>query len=250
MKVLIVEDEQPARKRLRRMLEAYAEPTTVVGEISSIEEGIHWLQQHIQPDIILLDIQLTDGLSHRIFEEVAVSCPVVFITAFDHHLTQAFQYHCLDYLLKPVKEEQLYRALAKSKRVEAHYAQSLNAFLMEYAAPKPKYRERLLLRKGLDLIPLKLTEVAYFYTEYKVVFAVSHSGIKHLSGYTLTQLETSLDPALFFRVNRKYLLGKEAVSSVRPLPKGRLEVQLLLDVDEEIGVNQPKAQAFKDWLAG
>lgn len=247
LKIVLVEDELPARKRITSMLSRYRSDIEVIAELESVKQGVQWFTAHKEPDLILLDIQLKDGLSHRIFEQVRPTCPVIFITAFDHHMHKAFQYHCIDYLLKPIKEEHLFLALDKLNRNKKHFMQNVKSF-MEVVEQPNMYPKRIMLTKGLNSFPTKLDEVAYFFTEHKVVFAVLIDKHKYSVRWSLTDLEAMLKPSMFFRVNRQYIVSKEGVASISHLPKGKLQVVLKPTINQEVLVNQPKAVQFQQWL--
>ncbi len=250
-RVLILEDEAPALQRLMNLVQDFDAELEIAGTAGSVKRGVDWLRKHPEPDLILLDIQLTDGLSTEIFQQHPVQCPVIFVTAFDSFIIQAFEYHCLDYVLKPVNKDRLHKALEKYFRLKAHFEGKLAELGNQLKGTAPKrFIERLLVRKGMEQFSLSVNEVAYFYTEHKVVFAVDTNGTKYLAEQTLSALTENLNPKTFHRLNRKYLAQLNSVESFKALPKGRVEVKLKPAVNEEVVVNQPQAAEFKKWMEG
>lgn len=250
-RVLIIEDEAPALQRLMNLVQDFDADLEIAGTAGSVKGGVAWLKKHNEPDLILLDIQLTDGLSTEIFQQYPVQCPVIFVTAFDSFIIQAFEYHCLDYVLKPVNKERLHKALEKYLKLKAHFEGKLTDLGNELKGVSPKkFAERLLVRKGMEQFSLAVDDVAYFYTEHKVVFAVDMSGTKYLTEQTLKALTENLNPKTFHRLNRKYLAQLNSVASFKSLAKGRVEVKLKPTVNEEVLVSQPQASEFKKWMEG
>jgi two-component system LytT family response regulator len=244
MKVYIAEDEIPARKALVEALEIADPSIEVQGEAGTVQKACEDLH-HMKPDLIFLDIQLSDGNSFSLFENVSITCPVIFVTAFDQYLIKALQHNSIDYLLKPLKQDQLERALHKYRQLQQHFNANIGQLLAEIAPPA-KILKRLVVKKGLNFFTLKIEEVAYFYSEHKVTFVVSFEGQKFIYDEPLSELENKLSS--FFRLNRKYLSNIEAVKSFRTLDKGKLLVELIPSVSEEVIVSQEKASTFKDWL--
>jgi DNA-binding LytR/AlgR family response regulator len=248
VRILLLEDEAPARERLEQAVRR-AEPTAVIAAaLSSVAEALAWLRAHPPPDLVLADLQLADGLSLEVFERGAVSCPVVFCTAFDEYLVEAMALNGIDYLLKPVSDEALAGALAKYRRLEAHFAGKLDALALAVrAAPS---RRRILARRRDGFVALQLEDVAYFVVTDKLVDVVTRAGARLGVDRTLGELEAELDPAEFFRLNRQYLIRATAVVGFRPLGKGKLVVELTPAAGEEVVVSQENAARFRAWLGG
>jgi len=242
MRVLIIEDERPAVAKLQAALRATEEALEVVGVCASVRESVEWLESHPHPDLILADIQLTDGTSFRVFERVPPSCPVVYVTAYDAHVLEAFAKNGIDYLLKPVKLEQLAAALGKYRALEAH-------FLREPEAP-PAPRQRLVVRRGMDELSIPVEQVAWLTTEHKLSFLVDRQGRRFLVDAPLADLEASLDPSAFFRLNRRYIAHIDGIARFRSAGRGRLAVKLVPEAEEEVVVSQERATAFRTWIAG
>ena len=243
MDVLLVEDEPPALARLEEGLRACAPEARVVGRLGSVRETVIWLRAHPSPDLVLMDLQLSDGLSLEVFRQVELQAPVIVVTAYDQHVLEALALNCIDYLLKPVRQERLARALDKYLRLRGHFAGG--------AAPPggpPRPRGRVLVRKGVEFASLPLASVAYFFTQNKLVFVRERSGGQHLVDRPLAELEAELDPAVFCRLNRKYLAHVEAIRRFRPQESGKLLVTLDPPPAEPVTVSQERAAAFREWM--
>ncbi len=247
IRALIIEDEAPARERLAQLLADSATPCAVAGAIDSIAAAGKWLRANPAPDLILADIQLGDGLSLDFFRAVPPPCPVVFVTAHDEYLLEAFATHGIAYLLKPVKRAELDAALAKYRGLGRHFAGSLAALAASLAAPAVAPRQRILAQRGNTHQPVAIADVAYFFSENKLTFLLTRTGERCLVNEPLATLATELSPAQFFRVNRNYLAHVAAVKSFSSVGKGRLSVQLLPRPTEEILVSQENASAFRAW---
>jgi two-component system LytT family response regulator len=248
MKILIVEDETPAREKLAAAIRAAAPEARIVATLGGVAESVAWLEANGSPDLLFLDIQLSDGLSFEILRKTAVTCPVVFATAFDEYLIDAFQSNGIDYLLKPIREERVAAAIAKYRGLREHFTGDTAALLSAVSKPRETYRERYLVRKGLDLISVRTAEVAYFFTEGKLVFLVTKAGARFQLDRPLAELDADLDPACFFRANRAFLVSIDAVARCRPYGKGKLLLELRPAVKEEVVVSQERAAAFRKWL--
>jgi two-component system LytT family response regulator len=248
MRLVIVEDEPLARDKLAACLRAAAPEGTIVAQLGGVEEAIRWLQHHPAPDLLVCDIQLSDGLSFEIFRTVAVRCPVIFTTAFDEYMLEAFQTNGIDYLLKPLRQAQVTAALGKYRALAEHftadYARRLQAVTQGSAAP----RERFLVRRGAGHLIIKVADVAYFYTEDKLVFLVTRAAQRHLLDKTLAEVEAAVDPDQFFRANRSTLVHIDAVARCTPYGKGKLLLDLCPAAREPCVVSQERAGACREWL--
>jgi two-component system LytT family response regulator len=244
--VLVLEDEAPARHRLEQALARVQPDAVIAAALSSVEQAVAWLASHPAPDLVLADIQLADGLSFEVFERAALECPVVFCTAYDEYAIEAMTAGGIDYLLKPIKDDDLGRALARYRRFEAHFVERLRAVARAVAAPP----RRLLARKRDGFVTVALDQVAYFVVDDKLVDVVTRDGAKLGIDRTLGDLEAELDPADFFRVNRQYLVAASAVAGFRPLTKSKLLVDLVPAPAGDVVVSQENATRFRRWLAG
>jgi len=248
MKCVIIEDEKPAAEKLLTLLAVSNLPVFVEAVLGSIKEAISWLQQHPAPELIFMDIELSDGLSFKIFDEINVECPIIFTTAYDEYWQEAFEHNSIDYLLKPVKPEKLEAALKKYEKLKQHFTgyQALaNWPLTQFATG---YKKRFLVKRGTDYISIKTEEVAYFYATHKLVCMVDSSGQKFIMDQSLADIETQVDPAVFYRVNRKYLVNMSAIKRIKAYPKSKLLLEISPLVTEEIIISQENAAAFKQWM--
>jgi DNA-binding LytR/AlgR family response regulator len=251
MELLLIEDEPLALERLEEGVRAYDPSVRVVATLGSVAESIDWLRRHRHPDLVLMDVQLSDGLSLEILRAVPLACPVVMVTAYDEYVLEALAHSCIDYLLKPVRQERLARALDKYVRLRSHFAGDLPRLLRALGGEAgPRSRDRILVRKGLDFLSIPLEEVAFFLTEHKLVFLCDRRGTRYLVDRPLAELESDLDPARFFRLNRRYLAHVDAIRSFRPGEKGRIEVTLAPAPREPVAVSQERAPAFRSWIGG
>lgn len=255
MRILLIEDEYPAAERLRRLLRQ-ADPTAeVLAVLKSVATARQWLAAHPAPDLILSDIQLSDGLSFEIFEDLPLLSPIVFTTAFDEYAIKAFRVRSIDYLLKPIKLLDLQAALTKYHDLQANFSPTDNAHRLErlldiLPVAHKAYKKRFLVRSGLQLLPLNVEEVAYFATRHELTTLVARDGRRFVLDYTLEQLERLLDPSQFFRANRQLLVHLNAVRRLHPYFNGKLKLDLHPEAGEEMLVSRGKATTFKAWLEG
>jgi DNA-binding LytR/AlgR family response regulator len=221
----------------------------VLGVCDSVRSSVEWLQSQPHPDLILADIQLTDGTSFQIFEKVPSRCPVVFVTAYDAYVLDAFAANGIDYLLKPVRTEHLAAALGKYLTLQSHFQGEAGSEAP--AAPEaPRLRQRLVVRRGLDELSVPVEQAAWLTSEHKLSFLVDRQGNRFLVDSTLAELEACLDPARFFRLNRRFIAHIDGIARFRSAGRGRLAVRLVPDAEEEVLVSQERAQAFRAWVAG
>jgi two-component system LytT family response regulator len=197
-----------------------------------------------------MDIQLSDGLSFNIFNSLNISCPVIFITAYDKYLTEAFEYNSIDYLLKPIVPAKLKAAIRKYKKLQTHFVSNYSALTEHFQRSQDKKISRIVVKRGLEFQTVRLEDVAYFFTEHKLVFLVDKENRKYLADRSnLSDLEEELDPKLFHRVNRKYIINANYIRRFKPLDRSKINVELLMNVNEEIIVSQENASSFKKWIS-
>lgn len=249
MKVVIVEDEKPAAEKLKLAIKKADPGIETVAVLNSVEEAIQWLLKNPQPDLIFMDIELSDGLSFEIFRKSPVQCPVIFITAYDEYWQEAFEHNSIDYLLKPVKQDKLNAALNKYELLKKHFAASFQQ-LMEWKQQESNitYKKRLLVKRGLDYVSLKTEDIAYCYATHKVICLVNNQNQKFILDKSLSDLEKDLNPSVFFRVNRKYLMNINAVKRIKAFSKGKLLLGVDPPVEEEIIISSENVTAFKEWI--
>lgn len=249
LRALLIEDEAPARTRLADLLAQAQPPVAIAGTVDSVRSAAAWLLAHPAPDLIFADIQLGDGLSLELFRASPPPCPVVFTTAYDDYLLEAFNTHGIAYLLKPVKPADLAAALQKYRALGAQFAASLASLAGQLLVPAgvAVRRHRILAQRGATFQPVALADVAYFFSENKLTFLVTRTGEKCLVNEPLATLEAELDPREFFRLNRNFLAHASAVKSFASLGKGRLAVSLVPRPAEEVVVSQENGAAFRAW---
>jgi two-component system LytT family response regulator len=269
--VLILEDEYPAAERLQRLLAQAAPGAQVLAVLDTVAGALAWLDANSAPDLILSDIQLADGLSLDVFAQTLVRSPVIFTTAYDQYALQAFRANGIDYLLKPLKLSELQSALLKLKgrnyaptselevaqnsthnsQLFTHHSQ-LERLLDALPRPQRPHKTRFLVRQGETLLPLPTAEVAWFQSRHETVTLATYDGRRFVVEYTLEQLESLLDPTLFFRLNRQVLAQLPAVRRLVPHFGGKLLVELSPTPagGEEVLVSKEKASAVKSWLEG
>jgi len=250
MKIIIIEDEQPAAEKLRKAIlkfDAAAEFPTL---LHNVHAAVEWLSAHPAPDLIFLDIELSDGLSFRIFEKCSITCPVIFTTAYDEYWQEALEYNGIDYLLKPIKKEKLENAINKYKKLQQHFSPNYNDLFQQWPARGQSngFRKRFLVKKGTDLVAVRADDIAYCYAAHKLVFIVDGRAQKFILDRSLNDLEKELDPTVFYRASRKYLVNMQYISRIRTFPKSKLLVELNPPAPEEIIISQENVPAFKQWL--
>lgn len=255
MKILLIEDENAAARRLEKLLAEVAPEAVVLQRLDSVETSVLWLQSNPQPDLILLDIHLADGASFEIFEHVKVSCPIIFTTAYDEYALQAFKVNAVDYLLKPIKTNELAAALDKYKHVFKPAASHDYAALLDTLRRQEgqAHLRRMLIRFGNSIKLVDMTDVAYFYTKDKITFLVTRSSNKRFPvDYPLDKLENMLDSKAFFRINRQFIVNVAAIKEMHPYSKSRVKVELdpPTATDLETIVSTERSSDFKKWLVG
>jgi two-component system, LytTR family, response regulator len=252
MHVIIIEDEHLTAERIANLLKQIDPEITVISTIDTVKKAVEWFSSNAQPDLVFMDIQLADGLSFDIFDLVKIEAPVVFITAYQEYAIKAFKVHSVDYLLKPVSDEDLRAALNKYKRY----------FQQELALPeiggellrniremisKP-YKSRFMIRVGEHIKSLDVEHILYFYSLQKGVYLHSSDQRNYVIDYTISALEDMLDPALFHRINRQYLVSHRAISDLITLSSSKLKVKLLHSDKDDIYISRERMTAFKEWL--
>src|SRR6516162_1542864 len=249
MKLLIIEDEKPAFESLAEELWEIDENIQILAACSSVDESIRWLSQNPQPDLILMDIQLSDGLSFNIFKSANITCPVIFITAYDKYLTQAFDYNSIDYLLKPINQEKLRNAIRKYKNLQNYFVNNHSA-LLDFLNNHDKKKSRILVKRGMEFQTVRVEDIVYFFTEHKLVFLVDKDNRKYLAEKNnLSELEEELDRSLFYRANRKFIINANYVKRFKPLDRSKLSVELQIPLNEEIIISQENSSSFKKWIS-
>lgn len=247
MNVLIVEDETTAYENMVALLKRTDASIEIAGNTESIRQTIKWLQEHPAPDLIFMDIHLSDGSAFYIFDAVQVETPIIFTTAYDQYAIDAFKVNSIDYLLKPVKEDELKRALQKYRKWNRQDVSHYLSQLMECVA-KPNYQEKLLIAYRDEFLPVRLADVACFYTTDKATSVCLKDGRVYAYNRTLEQILSVLDPRSFYRANKQFILAKDSIQHIKTWFDNRLLIVLNIDTPEPIYVSKNKASEFKNWI--
>ena len=254
IKILVVEDELLAIKRLQKILSEIEDKTEIIGETDSIEATVEWLLSNPAPDLILMDIEHAEGQSFEIFNKTIVASPVIFITSYDEYAIRAFKVNSIDYLLKPVRREELKASLRKfqnlhqSSRKELNYAEQVEKLIRELTTQKKEYRERFLVKSGQRYFSIESEEIAYLYSEEKLTHLVTWQSAEHILDYTLDDLEGQLDPKIFFRANRKFIINIKSVKTIHSYFSHKLKITLKPPSKTDLIISREKATDFKNWV--
>ncbi|MGQ8870355.1 LytR/AlgR family response regulator transcription factor [Myroides sp. TSA_177.3] len=249
MKVLIVEDEERNANKLMRLLHQIDPTIEVLAVVEGIQSAVSWLQSHADPDLIFMDIRLEDGLCFEIFEQIQVNIPVIFTTSYDEYALKAFKVNSIDYLMKPVQEEDLVQALAKYKSLNpAGLNDSIQHILGSLNKKEIVYRSRFLIPYKDGFKTVKVEEIDYIYSELKITHLVLKDKSEIIIGQTMEEVEEELDPLVFFRANRQHILHIDSIHNIQNYYNGKLKVTLVQDPQREIIISREKSPLFKNWL--
>ena len=250
MRVIIIEDETPAANRLAKMLQSIGDEIEVVKKLDSVESSVRYFKSAVDIDLIFMDIQLGDGLSFDIFQQTEIKSPVIFTTAFDQYTLKAFKVNSIDYLLKPIDENELRLAVEKFQELYHKKPNDYGDKLMKMLAEvnSTKYKERLLVKRGQQLSFIKTEATAFCYADGKLCYAVDFNNNKHLLEINLSQLEEQLQPNKFYRINRHLLVNIEAIKKVHTWLGGRLKLEISPATNAETVVSRERVNGFKEWL--
>ena len=249
LNTIIIEDERPSRESLLQTLSRVSADVNLMASITSVQEGISYLSQPRNADIIFSDIQLPDGLSFEIFKHCHVESPIIFVTAYDEFMMNAFEHNGIDYLLKPVDEREMTKALQKYRMLQNHFVAKTNDILKFINPFTPSKKTRLVVKRGIESIALPFEEIVLFFTENKVVYVIDKTGKKFLVDKNLSDLELELDKNRFFRANRQYIVNINYIRSFKPYEKVKLQIDLATtDINHAIIVSQETAPAFRKWV--
>jgi DNA-binding LytR/AlgR family response regulator len=248
MNCLIVEDEKVAAERLVGLIKKY-DPSINISEIvQSVKNAVQWLNTHQAPDLIFMDIQLADGLSFEIFEQTIVKTPVIFTTAYDEYALKAFKVNSIDYLLKPVDLNELKNAIDKYKENNSPKEIPIQVFDSIMHSLTKKYKDKFVINVGEHIKVFTAEDIQCFYSLEKYTFLQNNSGRDYAINYSLDQLEDLLDPARFFRINRKFIVSSSVISDIVSYSNSRLLVKLNSNESDDLIVSREKVQDFKKWL--
>ncbi len=253
MKILIIEDEELAVKKLHKMLIGIDRDIEVIANLDSIETSVEWLENNEAPDLIMMDIELLDGQSFEIFNRVKVKSPVIFTTSYDEYALKAFKVNSVDYLLKPIQKEDLEAALDKYRKLFVSAAPpSINMDMLvkelqQKLQPK-EYRKRFLVKNVQKLVSVETDEIAYFYSDGRLNFFKTYDNKKYVVDYTMDEMEDMLDPEKYFRISRSFYVSIASVDQINDYFGNRLILTLKPAVDKEALVSREKVTEFKKWL--
>jgi len=255
MKVIIIEDEIPAAEKLSRYLVKYDGSIQVAAHLTSVKDAVSWLQEKQESiDLIFMDIQLTDGLSFQIFQQVMIKKPVIFITAFNEFALDAFKVNSIDYLLKPITFSDLSASLKKLENLREQLqwnSQKTEQLQEVFVTPKTAaYKNRFMVKLGDHIRSITSDQIALFYADGRDVYLVTTQTRKFIIDYTLETLEDLLEPKLFSRINRTYILNINSIKDVIVYSNSRLKITLTQEFDKEIIVSREKVAPFKEWFDG
>ena len=248
MNCLIIEDEKVAAERLVGLIKKYDPSIDIIEIVQSVKNAVQWLNTHQAPDLIFMDIQLADGLSFEIFEQTIVKTPVIFTTAYDEYALKAFKVNSIDYLLKPVDLNELKNAIDKFKENNSPKEIPAQVFDSIMFSLTKKFKNKFVMNVGEHIKVFTADDIQCFYSLEKYTFLQNNSGRDYAINYTLDQLEDLLDPAQFFRINRKFIVSFSAISDIISYSNSRLKVKLSSNESDDLIVSREKVQDFKKWL--
>ena len=250
MNALIIEDEPHAAQRLESLMKKIVPGVVIVDKIDSISKSVEWIRKNPTPDLILMDIQLADGISFMIFDQCEVKSPVIFTTAYDEYALKAFKVNSIDYILKPVDEQELEAALKKYSSLSAGVKPNLKLDNIEQAIQMltRKFKSRFVIKVGEHLRSIEVTDILFFVSLEKATFCHTRENRKSILDFTLDELEDVLDPNTFFRINRKYIVSASAIQDMISYTNSRLKLILKNSDDSDVIVARERVQEFKEWL--
>ncbi len=248
MKVLILEDETLAGQKIQNLLNEIDGTLVVLDVLKSVESAKEWFDNNEQPDLVISDIRLLDGLSFELFETIDYHNPVIFTTAYDQYAIKAFEVNSVDYLLKPIQKEKLATALKKVKNKTETATIQYQDIINIMKSQQVEYKSRFMIKAGHKILAIPIEKIAYFYSLNKLTYIISTDNKKYPCDQTLEVIDQQLDPKLFFRANRKYIVKFEAISEIHPYFKGRIKINLTPEAEDEIVISSERTPDFKKWL--
>lgn len=255
MKVVILEDAPAIAKSMKNYVEAFRSDVKVEKILDSVEDSINYFQVHGMPDLIFSDIELSDGLCFEIYENIKIKCPIIFTTSYNEYWQKAFKLNSIDYLLKPLTKAKVFESMDKYMKVKDFFSfggdnDKLNALIQSigHSTKTSQYKERFLLKKGDKYNLVNIKDIKYVFSSDKLSTIVDKDDTNYYSYDSLSKIDEELNPDLFFRINRKYIINIDYIDKVKPFFKGKL-VLILKDSDLEVVVSQSKANSFRKWLS-
>jgi two-component system LytT family response regulator len=250
MKVLIIEDEQATALRLEKLLKEIDSDIEILDILDSIESTVKWYHNNPPPELVFQDIQLADGSSFEIFKEIRIDNPVIFITAFDQYAIDAFKVNSVDYLLKPVNKKQLTESLEKFKRLYAEKKPAIDYTALAKLVKKEDYQKRFIVRYGQKIKSIDTSQIAYFFTESSNNFFRTFDNKTYPLDLSLDKLEGLLDPELYYRINRQFIIHIKAIDEMYTYSKSRVKIELNPPCDIDTIASTERSGDFKKWLGG
>jgi two-component system, LytTR family, response regulator LytT len=252
MRILILEDEEQAANRLKKIVGELMPGALVCGILPTLEKAINWFADNQMPDLIFLDIQLADGNSFQIFKMVKITCPVIFTTAHESYALQAFKVNSVDYLLKPIDKEDVKAAVEKLKLLQSKQPAPVVNYqeVIKTMQPPASFRERFIIKMGDTIKSINTADVAYFFTENKSNFILTNDGRRFPIDFNLDQVEQMLNPKIFFRINRQFIIGHHSIEEMKAHTRSRVIVKLRPTSKLDTIVAIDRAHDFRTWLAG
>jgi two-component system, LytTR family, response regulator LytT len=250
IKVVIIEDEMLAAKRVKKLLSQLDHDIEIIAHCDSIEASVNFLQNNQDVDLLLMDIHLGDGLSLEILKQVEIKVPIIFTTAYDEYTLKAFKLNSVDYLLKPIELEDLAFAFQKFQNLYQKEQPTLDIQSLLSKLNSPTYKERFLIKHGTQLVIVSITDVAYFYTEEGYTHLVTHDHKTYLLDDTLDTLQKDLNPQHFFRINRAMIVKVESIGKIEQYFNSRYSLHLAPNFKGEVIVSRERVKEFKDWISG
>jgi DNA-binding LytR/AlgR family response regulator len=250
MTLLIIEDEPLAAQRLEKLVRSILPLATILPSIDTVKKAVQWFSSNERPDLIFMDIQLADGISFQIFDQTEVKSPVIFTTAYDEYALKAFKVNSIDYILKPIDEQELKLAIQKYERLtnSSPNTKMMESIGLAMQMLTKKYKERFVIRVGEHLKSIETDDILFFFSLEKATFAQTKDGKKNILDFTMDQLEELLDPSRFFRINRKYIVHVKSIQDMINYTNARLKLVLKNSDDNDVIVARERVQQFKDWL--
>ena len=250
MKILLIEDEEPAAERLANIIKEIQPDAEIAGTIVSVKSAVKWFRENAMPELLIMDINLADGSSFEIFKEIKIMCPVIFTTAYDQYAIDAFKVNSIDYILKPVKKEELKAAFEKFMKLRAATVPDINSMISKLMGSKKEYQKRIIIRYGENIKLVEVKDVAYFYTEDKINFLCTFSNMRYPIDFNLDEVEHLVDPQEFFRINRQFIVNIVSIEKMLAWSKSRVKLMLKPSCDIETIVSTERSPLFKEWLTG
>ncbi len=246
MKAIIIEDEIPASKRLAKLISEIDPDIIIEKVLDSVESAIEWFAKNPAPQLLFMDIHLSDGSSFEIFKKVDIKCPIIFITAYHEYAIDAFKVNSIDYLLKPVKKEELENAIFKLKKLQLNFSEAqIENISTEY---NKKYKERFVIKFGNKIKTLLSSDIAYFFSKDKLSYLCDKDGRNYPFDMSLDKIESLLDPDVFFRVNRQILAHSQSIQDIQTSAKSRIILTLQPPSTIEAVISSERSASFKKWL--